>query len=897
MTYADHLGVKSHLYTQKGEVQYYSLEKLEERGYGDLAGMPVTVRILLESVLRQLDGTTVTEDHLKSLGQWQVSSEGEFPFKPTRVLMQDLTGVPAVVDLAAMRDAIAGLGGDPDDIDPLVPVDLVIDHSVQVDRYGSRDALAYNADREFERSRERYEILKWASEAFSNFSVVPPATGICHQVNLEHLAKVVQVTTTGEERVASPDTLVGLDSHTTMVNGLGVLGWGVGGIEAEAAMLGQPIYMPLPQVIGFRMTGQLAPGVTATDLVLTVTQMLREYGVVGRFVEFFGPGLDSLGLPDRATISNMCPEYGATAALFPVDEITLNYLRTSGRKAAQIDLVEKYTRAQGMFRTEDSPEPKFTDTLELNLGTVTRSIAGPKRPQDRIPLGEAKEAFEAYVAQCKTGGERPESAAKALSTGATICLDGSEVKLDHGAVVIAAITSCTNTSNPSVMIGAGLLAKRAVELGLRVPPHVKTSLAPGSKVVRRYLELSGLMPYLEALGFHLVGFGCTTCIGNSGPLRPEISQAIKENDLIVTAVLSGNRNFEGRIHQEVRANYLASPPLVVAYALAGTMDKDLTSEPLGHDNEGKPVYLGDIWPSQDDIRELVDRTVSPDQFREEYGNVYTGNERWNQIRFKGDQTLRYPWDSSSTYIRKPPFFEGITRELSPAALIRSARVLAILGESVTTDHISPAGAIAVGSPAARWLLNEGVSREDFNTFGSRRGNHEVMMRGTFGNIRIRNAMVPGVEGGYTLYLPDGDVMTIYEAARRYAQEGTPLIVIAGRDYGMGSSRDWAAKGPMLLGVKAVIAESYERIHRSNLFGMGVLPLQFLDGQNANTLGLTGREVCDIETVTEPGQRLRVRVVGDGEREFAVQARIDSAVELNYYRHGGILQTVLLRLAG
>jgi aconitate hydratase len=866
-TYTDPLGVKSTLSTQKGTVHYYSLGKLEEKGYGDLARMPVTVKILLESVLRQIDGIAVTEDHLKSLMRWRESLAGEFPYKPSRILMQDLTGVPAVVDLAAMRDAIADLGGDSSDINPLVPVDLIIDHSVQVDRNGSRDALAYNAEREFQRNGERYEILKWASEAFSNFTVVPPATGICHQVNLEYLAKVVQLTSNKDEQVASPDTLVGLDSHTTMVNGLGVLGWGVGGIEAEAAMLGQPIYMPLPQVIGFRMTGQLAPGVTATDLVLTVTQMLREHGVVGRFVEFCGPGLDSLDLPDRATVSNMCPEYGATAALFPVDETTLSYLRTTGREAAQIDLVEKYTQAQGMFRTADSPEPVFTDTLELDLSTVTPSIAGPKRPQDRIRIGEAKAAFEAYVAQSRTGGETPESAAGAPSTGATIRLDGSEVELEHGAVVISAITSCTNTSNPSVMIGAGLLAKRAVELGLRVPSYVKTSLAPGSMVVRRYLESSGLMPYLEALGFYLVGFGCTTCIGNSGPLRPEISQAIRENDLIVAAVLSGNRNFEGRIHQEVRANYLASPPLVVAYALAGSMAKDLTSEPIGHGNDGRPVYLKDIWPSQDDIQELVEEKVTPDQFREGYGNVYTGNERWNRIRFEGDQTLRYPWDPSSTYIRKPPFFEGITQELPPTEPIQSARVLAILGESTTTDHISPAGTIAVENPAAGWLLGEGVRQEDFNTFGSRRGNHEVMMRGTFGNIRIRNAMVPGVEGGYTLYLPDGDTMTIYEAATRYAQEGTPLIVIAGGDYGMGSSRDWAAKGPMLLGVKAAIAESYERI-----------------------------ETYDIEPVTEPGQRLRIRVIGETEREFTVQARIDSAIELEYYRNGGILRTVLLRLA-
>jgi aconitate hydratase len=798
--------------------------------------------------------------------------------------MQDLTGVPAVVDLAVMRDAIVGLGGDPQQINPLIPVDLVIDHSVQVDCYGSKQALACNAEKEFQRNRERYEILNWASKAFSNFSVVPPATGICHQVNLEYLAKVVQITAEGDEQVAHPDTLIGTDSHTTMVNGLGVLGWGVGGIEAEAAILGQPVYIPLPKVIGVRMVGQLGPGVTATDLVLAVTQMLRKHGVVGRFVEFFGPGLDSLDLPDRATISNMCPEYGATAALFPVDGITLDYLRITGRGTDQIDLVEKYMRAQGMFRADDTPEPIFTDTLELNVSTVRPSIAGPKRPQDRILLGEAKNAFEQLV----TGM----TASKPLSTK-----QPQEVELEHGAVVIAAITSCTNTSNPSVLIGAGLVAKKAVEAGLQVPPFVKTSLAPGSKVVTRYLERSGLLPYLETLGFHVVGFGCTTCIGNSGPLSPEISQAIRENDLVVASVLSGNRNFEGRIHQDIRANYLASPPLVVAYALAGSIAKDLTTEPLGKGKDGNPVYLGDIWPSNDEIHSLVQEMVSPDLFLEEYGSVYTGDEAWNEVYFEGDQSLRYSWDPASTYIRKPPFFDEMTKESRPAEPIVSARVLVKLGDSITTDHISPAGAIAAQGPAARWLVSEGVSEAEFNTFGTRRGNHEIMMRGTFGNIRIRNLLVPGGEGGYTLHLPDGDQMTIYDAAMRYAQEGTPLIVLAGKDYGMGSSRDWAAKGPMLLGVEAVIAESYERIHRSNLLGMGVLPLQFLDGQNADTLGLTGHERYSIEPIREPGQRLQVKVTGETDREFTVQARIDSVIEMSYYGSGGILQTVLLRLAG
>jgi aconitate hydratase len=677
-----------------------------------------------------------------------------------------------------------------------------------------------------------------------------------------------------------------------MVNGLGVLGWGVGGIEAEAAILGQPIYMPLPRVIGFRLSGRLAPGVTATDLVLTVTQILREHGVVGRFVEFYGPGLDCLDLPDRATISNMCPEYGATAALFPVDEITLNYLHVTGRQAAQIELVEQYTRAQGLFRTPDGPEPTFSDKLELDVSSVTPSIAGPKRPQDRIVLGDAKNAFKAFATESGADAQMLEPS----STGMAIHLDGREVSLNHGSVVIAAITSCTNTSNPSVLIAAGLLAKKAVELGLKVPAFVKTSLAPGSKVVARYLDRAGLMPYLEALGFHLVGFGCTTCIGNSGPLDPEIVKAIREHDLIVASVLSGNRNFEGRIHQEVRSNYLASPPLVVAYALAGSMTIDLACEPIGKDKDGAPIYLRDIWPNQQDVRRLVEETVSPDLFQEEYANVYTGNETWNAVRFEGGQPLRYPWDPTSTYIRQPPFFEGISATPPPVGAIESARVLAILGGSTTTDHISPAGAMATDSPAAQWLRNEGVKQRDFNTFGSRRGNHEVMMRGTFGNIRIRNALVPDMQGGYTRYLPTGEPMSIYDAAMRYAERDTPLIVLAGKDYGMGSSRDWAAKGPMLLGVKAVIAESYERIHRSNLVGMGVLPLQFLEGETPTSLGLTGHESFDIEPIAEPGQQLKVTARGEQAITFAVQARIDSAIELDYYRNGGILQTVLLRLA-
>ncbi len=921
MSHRDSLGVRDTLTLKDGSVAYFSLEKLEKKGYPGVSGMPRTLKIFIESVLRQLDGETVTEDHLKTLLEWEDRSEGEFAYKPARVLMQDFTGVPAVVDLAVMRDAMVDLGGDPGRIDPLIPVDLVIDHSVQVDQFGSKGAFAYNAEREFQRNQERYGILNWASKAFANFTVVPPATGICHQINLEYLAKVVQATSQNGERTAYPDTLVGTDSHTTMINALGVLGWGVGGIEAEAAILGQPLYMPSPQVIGVRLSGKLEAGVTATDLVLTVTQMLREYGVVGRYVEFFGPGLDNLDLPDRATISNMCPEYGATAALFPVDDITLRYLKNTGRKSEQIELIEAYTKAQGLFRDARSPDPVFTATLELDMGSVVPSIAGPKRPQDRITLNVAKSAFKevaisAGVSPQELGGSG-NAGPGPDDHGVRLTVDGSEVVLNHGSVVISAITSCTNTSNPSVLITAGLLAKKAVERGLKVPGYVKTSLAPGSKVVMRYLELSGLTPYLEALGFYLVGFGCTTCIGNSGPLRPEISQAIQENDLVVAAVLSGNRNFEGRIHQEVRANYLASPPLVVAYALAGNMYFDLTTEPLGRDSNGKPVYLKDIWPSRDKIQTLVEEKVSPILFREEYSDIYTGNEMWNKISFKGGQTEQYPWDPDSTYIRKPTFFDGLTKgpsgptqgsdkaiqasdgptqDAPPIESITSARVLAVLGDSITTDHISPAGAIAKRSPAAEWLLERGVKIEDFNTFGSRRGNHEVMIRGTFGNIRIRNRLVPETEGGYTLFRPEDREMSIYEAAQRYAADDVALIVLAGKDYGMGSSRDWAAKGTILLGVKAVFAESFERIHRSNLLGMGVLPLQFREGESIDTLGLTGRETFDIEPIERPKQELRVSVHGQKELEFTVTARIDSAIELEYFRNGGILHTLLKRLS-
>jgi len=900
MSHKDSLEVKDTLTLKDGSAAYFSLEKLEKKGHSGVSRMPITGTMFIGCVLRQLDGETVTEDHLKTLLEWKDRCEGEFAYKPARVLMQDFTGVPAVVDLAVMRDAMVDLGGDPDRINPIIPVDLVIDHSVQVDRFGSKGAFAYNAEREFQRNQERYGILNWASKAFADFTVVPPATGICHQVNLEYLARVVRVTSQNGERTAYPDTLVGTDSHTTMINGLGVLGWGVGGIEAEAAILGQPIYMPVPQVIGVRLSGKLEAGVTATDLVLTVTQMLREYGVVGRYVEFFGTGLDNLDLPDRATISNMCPEYGATAALFPVDDITLRYLKNTGRKSEQVELIEAYTKAQGLFRDARAPDPDFTATLELDMGSVVPSIAGPKRPQDRITLNEAKNSFKKFVVGGGVSPQRPGGAGAAGPEpddhGVRVTIDGNEVVLNHGSVVISAITSCTNTSNPSVLIAAGILAKNAVERGLKVPGYVKTSLAPGSKVVTRYLELSGLTPYLEALGFYLVGFGCTTCIGNSGPLRPEISQAIQENDLVVAAVLSGNRNFEGRIHQEVRANYLASPPLVVAYALAGNMYFDLTTEPLGKDSNGNPVFLKDIWPSRDEIQALVEEKVSPKLFREEYGNILTGNETWNKINFEGGQTRQYPWDPDSTYIRKPTFFDGLSQKTPPIESITSARVLAVLGDSITTDHISPAGAIARRSPAAEWLLERGVTIEDFNTFGSRRGNHEVMIRGTFGNIRIRNRLVPETEGGYTLFLPEDKEMSIYEAAQRYAADDVPLIVLAGKDYGMGSSRDWAAKGMILLGVKAVIVESFERIHRSNLLGMGVLPLQFREGESFDSLGLTGRETFDIEPIERPKQELSVSVHGEKEFEFTVTARIDSAIELEYFRNGGILHTVLKRLS-
>ncbi len=884
----DPFGATAILETKDGPVRIYRLARLAELGLTDLDRLPFSIRIWLEGLLRRCDGKTITQEHVRRLAAWDPRSpgEGELPFQPARVLLQDLTGVPAIVDLAALRSAMHRLGGDLRRINPQIPVDLVIDHSVQVDAYGSDEALAINSRREFERNAERYRFLRWAQGAFDNFRVVPPSTGIVHQVNLEYLATVV---TKGREPdgswVAFPDTLVGTDSHTTMVNGLGVMGWGVGGIEAEAAMLGEPITMLPPEVIGLELVGELPEGATATDLVLTVTRLLRQKGVVGKFVEFFGPGVRHLSLADRATLANMAPEYGATLGFFPVDEETLRYLHLTGRPATLVDLVERYTKAQSLFRSEETPTPDYSDTLTLDLTTVEPSLAGPKRPQDLIPLRRMKSAF----AQIAKPDSTPPTQGAALH---------------DGAVVIAAITSCTNTSNPSVMIAAGLLAKAAVERGLRVPDYVKTSLAPGSRVVSRYLDAAGLTPYLNRLGFHVVGYGCTTCIGNSGPLAEEVVRAIEERDLTVAAVLSGNRNFEGRISPHVRANYLASPPLVVAYALAGRVDIDLPTEPLGHDPDGHPVYLRDIWPEQTKIHQVLTAVLDPEMFKAQYADVFTGNEAWNAIPVAMTETGLYAWDPTSTYIQEPPFWADLPPEPPPVTDIHGARVLALLGDSVTTDHISPAGSIAPDSPAGRYLTERGVAPSDFNSYGSRRGNHEVMVRGTFANIRLRNRLVPGSEGGVTLHLPDGEVMSIYEAAMRYRAEGVPLLVLGGHQYGTGSSRDWAAKGVHLLGVRAVIARSYERIHRSNLIGMGVLPLQFREGESAESLGLTGHEVFDIIGLAEgptPGQQVTVHARrGEGERAteitFPAIVRLDTAVEVEYYRHGGVLHTILRRLA-
>ena len=882
---ANPFGTRSTLKTAKDRFEFFSLARLESQGVGKVAHMPFSIKILLESVLRQVNGFDVREEDVHALCAWNSpqAKSRDFPFKPARVVMQDFTGVPAIVDLAAMRDAMGDLGGDPQRINPVIPVDLVIDHSVQVDLYASSRALAGNAALEFQRNRERYEFLRWGAKSFADFRVVPPATGIVHQVNLEYLARVVQTRADadGKAAVAFPDTLVGTDSHTPMINGIGVLGWGVGGIEAEAALLGQPLYMLIPEVVGMRLTGSLREGMTATDLVLTVTQALRKFGVVDKIVEFFGPGLDSLSVADRATIGNMSPEYGATAGFFPVDGKTIEYLQFTGRSPDLVDLVERYCKEQGLFRGPGAEQPEYSTLLELDLSTVETSMAGPKRPQDRIPLSRAKSSWRDAAAAAGTNGK-----------GVEVELGGDRETLAHGAVVIAAITSCTNTSNPSVMIGAGLLARKAVRLGLRVPAYVKTSFAPGSKVVTQYLDRAGLSPYLEALGFHLVGYGCTTCIGNSGPLNPVISSAVLENNLTVVSVLSGNRNFEGRIHPEVKANYLASPPLVVAYALAGTMDIDLATEPLGRDHNGSPVFLKDIWPTLAEIDASVRESLTPEMFRSVYASVFSGDETWNRVKTTDEK--RYRWEPDSTYIRKPTFFEGLTKQPPEIPRIRNARVLAVLGDSVTTDHISPAGNIPEKSPAGKWLKEHGVTVQDFNTYGSRRGNHEVMLRGTFANIRIRNKLVPGVEGGFTRYLPSAETLSIYDAAEKYRAEGVPLLVIAGKEYGSGSSRDWAAKGALLLGVRAVIAESYERIHRSNLVGMGVLPLQFQAGESAASLGLSGEEVYEIETAEKPGQTLAVtaRDASGAEKRFSVRARIDTPIELSYYLNGGILPTVL-----
>ncbi|HWO83888.1 MAG TPA: aconitate hydratase [Solirubrobacterales bacterium] len=935
---SDSFGARSNLQVGGKEFEIYRLDALQDRF--DVARLPYSIKVLLENVLRLEDGTSVSAADIEAIASWDAAAtpSAEIPFQPARVLMQDFTGVPAVVDLAAMRDAMEEIGGDPAAINPLVDVDLVIDHSVQVDAFGNDRAFAVNAERDFERNRERYSFLKWGQQSFDNFRVVPPATGICHQVNLEYLSQVVYSRDNGGALQAYPDTLVGTDSHTTMVNGLGVLGWGVGGIEAEAAMLGQPISMLLPQVVGFKLSGELPEGATATDLVLTVTEMLRERGVVSKFVEFFGPGLPTLGLADRATLGNMSPEFGSTCAIFPVDAETLRYLDLTGRPAETIELVDAYAREQGMFHDtghdSSTPDPVFSDLLELDLGDVEPSLAGPKRPQDRVPLAQAKEAFLEAMGEFdpdaaeQMGNGRDEAIAESFPASdppaedhddeegkprqavsatarapkltedaiAVTLADGTEVELDHGRVVIAAITSCTNTSNPSVMVGAGLLARNAVERGLQRKPWVKTSLAPGSTVVTEYLDRAGLTQYLDALQFNLVGYGCTTCIGNSGPLAPEISEAVAARDLAVCSVLSGNRNFEGRINQDVKANYLASPPLVVAYALAGRMDIDLAAEPLGEDQDGAPVFLRDLWPDAEEVNQVVGNAVQSEMFRRNYAEVFSGDEMWNAVDVpSGD---RYTWPDS-TYVRRPSFFEQMPAEAPGVAPIAGARALALLGDSITTDHISPAGAIKRDSPAGRWLTEQGVEVKDFNSYGSRRGNHEVMIRGTFANIRLRNQLVERA-GGFTRHFPDGEETTIYDAAMQYAGENVPLVVLAGKEYGSGSSRDWAAKGTKLLGVRAVVAESYERIHRSNLIGMGVLPLQFAAAESAESLGLTGAESFDVGDLEE-GRAKSVTVTArsddGGEKTFEATVRLDTPNEVTYFMNGGILQTVLRKLKG
>lgn len=882
-------GSRSKLKVGGTDYEIYRLRALDAQGTST-RHLPYCLRILLENLLRTEDGRIVKSDDIQALASWtgKAKSEKEISFTPSRVLMQDFTGVPAVVDLAAMRDAMTKLGGDPGLINPLQPAELVIDHSVQVDEFGKPQAFALNAELEFLRNRERYSFLRWGQTAFRNLAIVPPDTGIVHQVNLEYLARVVFVKESQGRKIAYPDTLVGTDSHTTMINGLGVLGWGVGGIEAEAALLGQPVSMLIPQVVGVRLTGRLREGATATDLVLTMTEMLRKHGVVGKFVEYFGPGLADLPLADRATIGNMSPEYGATCGIFPIDRETLNYLRLTGRSEEQITLIEAYCREQDLFHDQNTPEAEYSELLSLDLETVEPSLAGPKRPQDRVPLSQAKQSFEKALPSLM----KPVKG----QVGQTVSQNGG---LAHGRVVIAAITSCTNTSNPSVMLAAGLLAKKAVEHGLDVPSWVKTSLAPGSKVVRDYLANAGLMPYLEKLKFHLVGYGCTTCIGNSGPLPLAIAEEIDKKNLVVASVLSGNRNFEGRINPDVRANYLMSPPLVVAFALAGRIDLDLRRDPLGNDKDGRPVYLADIWPSKREIEEAVERSISSSMFRASYADVYAGDERWRALTApKGDT---YLWDANSTYIQRAPYFDEMSVDAGEISDLRNGRVLAILGDSVTTDHISPAGSIKKDSPAGKYLVERGVKPGDFNSYGSRRGNHEVMVRGTFANVRLRNKMVANLEGGYTRHMPDGEEMTIFEASEKYIREGVPLLIIAGKEYGSGSSRDWAAKGPRLLNVRAVIAESFERIHRSNLVGMGILPLEFLPGESAESLSITGEEVFEIGGIRalvedfRSGARVRVRATGNGVKEFEARVRIDTPQEALYYANGGILQYVLRQL--
>jgi aconitate hydratase A / 2-methylisocitrate dehydratase len=879
-------GAKSSLKVGADSVGLFKLDALERAGIGEISRLPFSLKVLLENLLRHEDGRFVHADDIRALAAWDPGSASgqEISFMPARVLLQDFTGVPAVVDLAAMRDAMRHLGGDPKKINPLLPAELVIDHSVQVDKFGAANVFAFNAELEMQRNIERYAFLRWGQQSFRNFKVVPPDTGICHQVNLEYLARVVFSEKQNGETLAFPDSLVGTDSHTTMVNGLGVFGWGVGGIEAEAAMLGQPLSMLIPAVVGFKLHGRLPAGATATDLVLTVTQILRKKGVVGKFVEFYGSGLSSLTLPDRATIANMAPEYGATMGFFPVDAETLAYLRFTDRAEDRVKLVEAYTKEQGLFRTDQTPDPVFSDKLELDLASVVPTMAGPKRPQDSVPLAQAKSAFEKSL----------EGQPKHVQ----VQNNGDRFDLADGSVVIAAITSCTNTSNPSLMLGAGLLAKKAVERGLTTKPWVKTSFAPGSKVVTDYIEKAGLWPYLESLRFHLVGYGCTTCIGNSGPLPETIGKAIKENNLVAVSVLSGNRNFEGRINPLCRANYLASPPLVVAYALAGRMDFDIVNEPLGTDKSGKPVFLRELWPTPQEIESAVRGSVSSDMFRKEYADVFTGDAKWRALPVpEGDL---YAWEDKSTYIKNPPFFEGMAPKPAPLADLHGLRALALLGDSITTDHISPAGSIAPDSPAGKYLIAHGVQPRDFNSYGARRGNHEVMMRGTFANIRLRNQLAPGTEGGWTIHQPGGEKMTIYDAAMKYRDERVPLVVIAGKEYGSGSSRDWAAKGTILLGVKAVLAESFERIHRSNLVGMGVLPLEFMPGENAKSLGLTGLETFDIEGLAqgfEPKKKMRVRVrdANGKPRDISAIARVDTPFEVAYYQNGGILHYVLRQM--